>query len=139
MNDVFKNKMESLSGFQLYKLIYQDFKRYKTEAIQAAKAEFEKRNFAKKTIDRIKDQLRLETKLKNEKQKEVLDPWQKILFFLFFWSIIPWYIAGTFRVSNYKQKYNDAWKAMIYGFFTAFLIVSIISLWMYISVNTFPK
>lgn len=137
MNDIYKTRMQSLSGLKLYKLIYQDFKLYHKDALQEAKEEFKKRNFPKKVLEKLRAQLNLETRIKREKEREVLDPKQKLLFFVFFWSIIPWFIAGTFKTANYNQKYDDAWECMKYGFFTMVIITIIFSLWMFVSLQTY--
>jgi len=38
------------------------------------------------------------------------------MFFIFFWGVIPWAIAGTFKAKGFTKKYKDAWKFMFYGF-----------------------
>lgn len=138
MDNVFKTRMQSLSDFKLYKIIFQDRKHYKEEAFQAAKTEFDRRNIAPKRIERILSQLELEHRARRRRKKEHLDPYQKLLFFMFFWAIIPWSIAGTFKVSGYERKYKEAWKSMRNGFYAFLLSLVILLIWMFVSLQTFP-
>ena len=50
-----------------------------------------------------------------ERENEPLGTGQKILFLLFFWGVIPWAMAGTFKANGFVKKYKDAWKFMKIG------------------------
>ena len=138
MSNDFKNIMQSRTDLELYKIITLNYKDYLLEAVQAAKTEFKKRTISEDGIKRLKKQLKFEKRILKGNQKEHLEPFQKLMFFMLFWTIIPWYLAGIYKTSGYDNKYLEAWKAMKNGLITFILVTALIGVWMYISLKTFP-
>ncbi len=88
---------------------------YQPEAVEAAKAEIERRNLSADDISQAEKELEIKDAKQIEKENEPLDFGQKFLFFIFFWGVIPWAMAGTFMNNGYTKKYKDAWKYMKLG------------------------
>ena len=63
-----------------------------------------------------------------QKENEPLDAIQRALFIIFFWGVIPWSVASTFKSNGYTRKYKEAWQYMKYGFlgFIGIIVVSIL-------------
>ncbi|NGX85382.1 hypothetical protein [Aequorivita sp. KMM 9714] len=111
----FAKVMAEHSDSQLIKIVTAEREKYQPLAIAAAEYEINKR---KLTVQEIKlVETKIEQDLLGQKQKEIqpLGAFQKILFFVFFWGIIPWMIAATYKTDGYFRKYREAWNAMKYG------------------------
>lgn len=115
MTNNFTKVMEQKSDSELLEIVTKLKDDYQPEAVVAAQNEIEKRNLTGEQIEQAK--LEIEEKdLKNfQRENEPLDAGQKILFLIFFWGVIPWVIAGTFKADGYTKKYKDAWKFMRIG------------------------
>lgn len=132
MKNEFSEIMSSHSDLEIFKIINLNSNDYTKEALNAAKKEFINRNLSNEDIHEI--EIDIEQLKENEfnVNQETLESWQKVLFFIFFWGVIPWSIAGTFKNAGYMKKYTQAWKYMRYGFLTfcIFLGAIIFVLWL---------
>ena len=93
---------------------------YQPEAVTAAELEIKNRNLSTEQLENAEIEIKEKEISLAEKENEPLGTGQKILFFIFFWGVIPWGMARTFKANGYLKKYKDAWKFMKYGLF-AFL------------------
>jgi len=115
MPQEFSKVMQEKSDGELLEIISKLKDDYQPEAVSAAEVEIKKRNLSLDQIERAEEEIKIKEKNQTEKEKEALGMGQKILFFLFFWGIIPWAMAGTFKAKGYKRKYKDAWRFMKIG------------------------
>ena len=113
----FTEIMAKRSDSELLEIVTKFKDDYQQEAVIAAELEIKKRNLSSEQIENAKDEIKEKEISLAEKESEPLETGQKILFFIFFWGVIPWGIAGTFKANGYLKKYEDAWKAMKYGIF----------------------
>ena len=77
---------------------------YRQEAIEAAENEIKKRDLSKKDLEIAKEEMIENDNALQKKANESLDIIQKSLFFIFFFGVIPWVIAGTFKAKGYDKK-----------------------------------
>ena len=133
MENKFKEVMTKRSDSELLEIVTKHRNDYQKEAVEAAESEIKNRNLSEDQIDKAKEDIL--TKEKNQKGKEIepLQTGQKILFFIFFWGVIPWAMAGTFKSNGNIKKYKDAWKMMKYGLLTFIGIDILILLVVYLS------
>ena len=111
----FSEVMKEKSDSELLEIVTRLKDDYQPTAVIAAKKEIESRNLSTEQIEQAELEIK-EIEVKNlEKENEPLGTGQKILFLLFFWGIIPWAMAGTFKTNGYVKKYKDAWKFMKIG------------------------
>lgn len=101
---------------------------YQTEAVEAAEVELNNRDLSGKDLEKAREEIFERDNDLQKKADEPLEIAQKVLFFVFFFGVIPWVIAGTFKEKGYDRKYKDAWKAMKMGFvaYIGFFILLII-------------
>lgn len=111
----FTNTMANKSNSELLEIVTKLKEDYQPEAVQAAQGEIENRNLNPDQL--IKAELEISEKeaIEIDRSNEPLQIGQKILFLLFFWGVLPWAIAGTFKAKGYTKKYKDAWKFMKIG------------------------
>ena len=88
---------------------------YQPEAVTAAELEIKNRNLSTEQLENAEIEIKEKEISLAEKENEPLGTGQKILFFIFFWGVIPWGMAGTFKANGYLKKHKDAWKFMKYG------------------------
>lgn len=115
MTNNFKQVMEQKSDSQLLEIVTKLKADYQPEAVVAAQNEIEKRNLTGEQIEQAEFELEVQTQKTFEHENEPLGIFPKILFFIFFWGIIPWGIAATYKADGYARKYKDAWKSMKTG------------------------
>lgn len=111
----FTKVMEQKSDSDLLEIVTKFKDDYQPEAVVAAKNEIEKRNLTGTQIEQANIEIEEKEKKYFERKNEPLGAGQKMLFLFFFWGIIPWAMAGTFKADGYTKKYNDAWKFMKIG------------------------
>jgi len=128
MNNQFLKAMSNRSDGELIEIVSKLQDDYQPEAVEAAYKEIKKRGLSQKQVAEAK--LEIERKKQKDKQKEnaSLESSAKILFFVFFWGVIPWLIVSTYKNKGYVRKYKEAWKYMLFGlfFFVAFSFLMII-------------
>lgn len=111
----FSKVMENKSDSELLEIVTKLKDDYQPEAVIAAEKEVESRNLSSEQIEQAEIEIK-EKEVENlEKANEPLGVGQKILFLLFFWGVIPWAMAGTFKTNGYSRKYKDAWRYMKIG------------------------
>ncbi len=111
----FSKVMEKKSDGELLEIVTRLKDDYQPEAVIAAKKEIESRNLSTEQVKQAELEIN-EKDIENlEKANEPLGTGQKILFLLFFWGVIPWAMAGTFKTNGYTKKHKDAWKFMKIG------------------------
>ncbi len=115
MTQDFKNIMASKSDGELLEIITKLKDDYQPAAVEAAQQEFESRNLSSAQLERAEVQIKEKESIEIEKANAPLETGQKILFLLFFWGVLPWSMAGTFKAKGYIKKYKDAWKFMKIG------------------------
>jgi len=106
---------------------------YQPEAISAAELEIKNRNLSTEQLENAEIEIKEKEISLTEKENEPLGTGQKILFFIFFWGVIPWGMAGTFKTNGYLKKYKDAWKFMKYGLFVFLGLNAIMFLLIYLT------
>lgn len=115
MKGDFTKIMEQKSDSDLLEIVTKLKDDYQPEAVVAAQNEIEKRNLTGTQIEQANLEIDEKEKKNFERENEPLGAGQKILFLIFFWGIIPWAMAGTFKADGYTKKYKDAWKFMKIG------------------------
>lgn len=115
MTQNFAEVMTSRSNAELLEIVTKLKEDYQPEAVQAAEAEIEKRNLSQDQIKAAEVEISENETLNINKAHEPLGLRQKILFLFFFWGVLPWAMAGTFKAKGYTKKYKDAWKFMKIG------------------------
>lgn len=88
---------------------------YQVEAVQAAEIEIRKRNLSAEQIESAREEIKAKEAVLSGRENEPLASGQKLLFFIFFWGVFPWAMAGTYKAEGYTRKYNEAWQFMRYG------------------------
>lgn len=114
MND-FTAVMAKKSDAELLEIVGKLREDYQAKAVEAAEIEIENRNLSIEQLEEAQQEIQEKEAVLLSKEQEPLDIGQKILFLLFFWGVIPWAIAGTFKNNGYLKKYKDAWKFMKIG------------------------
>lgn len=130
MQNSFKEAMARRTDAELLEITTRLRDDYQPEAVQAAEAELKNRNLSAEHMEVAEMDVREKELSLAKKAEEALSSTQKVLFFIFFWGIIPWGMAGTFKAEGYTRKYREAWKSMKYGLisfitfaFLAFLLL----------------
>ena len=118
MANDFTEVMAKRSDSELLEIVTKLKDDYQPEAVAAAELEIKNRNLSTEQIENAENEIKEKEISLSEKENEPLGTGQKILFFIFFWGVIPWGMAGTFKANGYLRKYKDAWKYMKYGLFT---------------------
>ena len=113
----FTEIMAKRSDSELLEIVTKFKDNYQQEAVIAAELEIKNRNLSLEQIENAKNEIKGKEISLAGKESEPLGTGQKILFFIFFWGVIPWGMAGTFKANGYLKKYEDAWKSMKYGLF----------------------
>ncbi|WP_372647947.1 hypothetical protein [Draconibacterium sp.] len=111
----FRNVMAQKSDSDLLEIVTKLKDDYQPEAVVAAQNEIEKRNLTGAQIEQTNLEIEEKEKKNHKREDEPLSAGQKMLFLIFFWGIIPWAMAGTFKADGYTKKYKDAWKFMKIG------------------------
>ena len=133
MANKFTEIMAKRSDSELLEIVTKLKDDYQPEAVLAAELEIKNRNLSNEQLEKAKIEIKEKEISLAEKENEPLETGQKILFFIFFWGVIPWVIAGTFKADGYLKKYKDAWKFMKYGFFAFLVFNALILLMIYLS------
>jgi hypothetical protein len=115
MSTNFSEIMASKSDTDLIEIVTKLKNDYQPEAVKAAESEMQSRNLSVSDLEKVKEGVQKKEKALIERENEPLGIIQKILFLIFFWGIIPWAMASTFKNDGYKKKYKDAWKFMKIG------------------------
>lgn len=118
MVNKFIQAMANRSDSELLEIVTKLRDDYQPEAIKAAEIEIENRNLSSEQVENAEKEIEQKEIRNQEKENESLEIGQKILFFIFFWGIIPWGMAGTFKSNGFERKYKEAWKFMKYGLFS---------------------
>lgn len=118
MANDFKEVMANRSDSELLEIVTKMKDDYQPEAVIAAETELKNRNLSPEQLDSATVEIKEKEILLTEKEDLPLSSGQKALFFLFFWGVIPWGMAGTFKANGYQRKYREAWKSMKYGLIT---------------------
>lgn len=133
MENKFFESMEKRSDSELLEIVTKLRNDYQPEAVEAAELVIKNRNLSTDQIEHAKQEI-IEKEISNaEKENESLSVVQKILFFIFFWGVIPWAMAGTFKANGFLKKNKDAWRFMKYGFFAFIGLNGLILLIAYLS------
>lgn len=111
----FKEVMAGKSDADLIEIVTKLRDDYQPGAVTAAEAELKSRNLSAEQIALAGVEIRGKETEKQLKADEPLGTGQKILFLLFFWGVIPWAMAGTFKSKGYIKKYREAWLYMKIG------------------------
>jgi beta-lactamase regulating signal transducer with metallopeptidase domain len=135
MDNNFIEVMEKRSDSELLEIVTKLRNDYQPEAIEAAELVIKNRNLSADQIEQAKQEIKEKEIAITEKENEPLNTGQKILFFMFFWGVIPWAMAGTFKTSGYLKQYKDAWRFMKYGLFTFLGLNGLIFLILYFIFN----
>jgi len=128
MGNNFKEVMKKRSDSELLEIVTKLKNDYQPEALDAAREEINNRNLSQEQIDLAENEIKEKEKAEKDRKDEPLETGQRILFFIFFWGIIPWIMASTFKNNGYNKKYKDAWRFMKYGFLTYIGIIVIMIL-----------
>ena len=115
MENKFAEAMSKRSDSELLEIVTKLRNDYQPEAVEAGEIEIKKRNLSTEQIEKAKEEIIVKEISLKEREKEPLGTGQKIMFFIFFWGIIPWAMAGTFKADGYTKKNKDAWRLMKYG------------------------
>jgi hypothetical protein len=115
MENKFIELMAKRSDSELIEIVTKLRDDYQPEAVSAAEVEIEKRNLSTLQIEKANSEIKTKEIHLQERENEPLGTGQRIMFFIFFWGIIPWVMAGTFKADGYAKKHKDAWKFMKYG------------------------
>ncbi len=118
MANDFKEIMAKRSDSELLEIVTKMKDDYQPEAVTAAEIELKNRNLSHEQLEKASVEIKEKEISISEKENVPLSSGQRVLFFLFFWGVIPWGMAGTFKVEGYQRKYKEAWKSMKYGLFT---------------------
>ena len=127
MGKDFTEVMNKKSDSELLEIVTKLKDDYQPEAVEAAEEEIKNRNLSEEKIEEAENEI-IEKEIKiKDKENEPLETIQRIIFFMFFWGIIPWIMASTFKNNGYLKKYKDAWKFMKYGFliFVGIIIIKV--------------
>jgi hypothetical protein len=113
----FTKTMSGRTNAELIEIVTKLKDAYQPEAVKAAELEIIKRNLSAAQVNAAKEETAVKDQYILEKERIPLSSVQRILFFIFFWGVIPWGMAATFKADGYLQKHRDAWKFMKYGLF----------------------
>jgi hypothetical protein len=125
MKNEFAEVMQTRTDADLIKILNSTRGDYQTDAMDAAKLEFDRRNLSEQQISTIKENIKQEDQVNEVKANEPLGSSWKALSFIFP-GIIQIMFAGTFKRDGYDRKYKDLIKFTLYGY--AFYIECIILL-----------
>jgi uncharacterized membrane protein YdbT with pleckstrin-like domain len=124
----FTEVMKKRSDSELLEIVTKLKNDYQPEAVEAAREEIKNRNLSQEQIDQAENEIKEKEKIEKDREGEPLETGQRIMFFIFFWGIVPWIMASTFKNKGYTKKYKDAWRFMKYGFLTYVGIIVIMIL-----------
>jgi len=104
MENDFSEVMKQKSDGELLEIVTRLKNDYQPTAVVAAEMEIKIRKLSTTQIEQA--ELEIEEKLKAsvEKENEPLGIGQKLLFLLFFWGVVPWAMAGTFKANGYIKN-----------------------------------
>lgn len=133
MDNKFSQIMSDYSDSKLIEIVTKLKDEYQPEAVEAANAEIKKRGLSQGRIDQAKKELKQKEEDERKKADTPLEPSAKILFLVFFWGVIPWIIASTYKNDGYLRKYKEAWRYILIGlgvygalFVVLMIVVSIV-------------
>jgi len=107
---IFENKDED-------KNVFEDVPRnYSPSVIVAVENEIKKRKLSEQVIAQLKNDVK-------EMKIEPLKFIDKIMFFFFFWTIIPWSIVEKYDVMGYEKKYKDGKRLIKEGQLILFFLI----------------
>lgn len=135
MANDFTEVMEKHSDSELLEIVTKLKNDYQPEAVTAAEIEIKKRNLSTDQVEQAETEIKQKEISITEKENEPLGTGQRIMFFIFFWGIIPWVMAGTFKANGYLRKYKDAWRFMKYGLFAFLGFYAVLFLLIYLLMN----
>ena len=133
MGNQFTEVMKKRSDSELLEIVNKFKDDYQPEAVEAAMLEIKNRNLSKDDILKAENEILEKEADLIEKESQPLETGQRILFFIFFWGIVPWIMASTFKNNGYNTKYKDAWRFMKYGFLTYLGLIVIMILFVYLT------
>jgi len=108
MANKFEQVMRERSDSDLIEIVTKLRGDYQPEAVRAAELEIENRNLSTARYEEATEKLKEKEKTQLDRENEPLSTGQKILFFIFFWGVIPWGLAGTFKANGFIKKYRDS-------------------------------
>jgi len=125
MGNNFTEVMTKKSDSELLEIVTKLKDDYQPDAVEAAREEIKNRNLSDEKIKQAENEIKEKETKEKDKENEPLEIGQRIMFLIFFWGIIPWIMASTFKNNGYLKKYKDAWRFMKYGFLTyvGFIII----------------
>ncbi len=128
MKNEFAQVMSKRSDSDLLEIVTKLRGDYQPEAVLAAEMEIQKRNLSAEEIKNAHEDIQIKEVAHLQKENEPLDAIQRALFIIFFWGVIPWSVASTFKSNGYTRKYKEAWQYMKYGFlvYLGIVVVSIL-------------
>lgn len=100
MENKFIDAMGKRSDSELLEIVTKLRNDYQPEAVEAAELVIKNRNLSTDQIEQAKQEIKEKEISNAEKENESLNVGQKILFFIFFWGVIPWAMAGTFKANG---------------------------------------
>ncbi|WP_461634074.1 hypothetical protein [Labilibaculum euxinus] len=115
MTNNFIEVMEQKSDSELLEIVTKLKDDYQPNAVLAAQKEIERRDLSGEQVEQAELEIEEKEKKNFERENEPLGVGQKILFLIFFWGVIPWVMAGTFKADGYTKKHKDAWRFMKIG------------------------
>lgn len=107
--------MTKRSNSELLEIVTKLKDDYQPEAVESAKEEIQSRNLTNDLIELAKSELASKEVEEVDKGNAKLEVGPKILFIIFYWGVIPWLIAFTYKNNGYSRKYREAWKFMLIG------------------------
>ncbi len=122
MENKFTEIMNEKADYELLEIVTKLKDDYQLEAVEAAKKELESRNLDNTEKKKAQSQLERKGQINDNIKQKPLEVGYKILFFFFGWGVIPWLIASTYKVKGFDKKYKDAWRFIIYGVLTYFVL-----------------
>lgn len=128
MGNNFTDVMIKKTDSELLEIVTKLKDDYQPEAVEAAKEEIKNRNLSDEKIDQAEKEIKVKETIQKSKENEPLETVQRVMFFIFFWGVIPWLMASTFKNNGFLKKNKDAWRFMKYGFlaylgFTIFMLI----------------
>ncbi len=115
MKTEFSETMQQATNSELLEITTTLRNDYQHEAVLAAEIELKKRNLSLEKYNLANKEIKDKEYDDNIKNEENLETVYKILFFVFFFGIITWMLAGTYKRDGYLKKSKDAWRFMKYG------------------------
>ncbi len=115
MNNAFEKIMSAKSDSELIEVLKTERHSYRQEAIDAAEAEFRKRNIPEETTLQVQKVAAEKQVVNFAKAEEELDLHWKLFAFLFPWWLL-FIFSKKYEVEGYTRKGKELAKFTVYGF-----------------------